>query len=125
MKAGGVRGLWQGTGPSVIRVGLGAALQFVVLEHVKSLLSVPLANGTSHLSAMGAAISGGMYAGCYMRCFSALAGAFFYLLINSLPRCTADAGFSRAVATVLLCPITVVKTRMEYATTDPSVPRYK
>jgi hypothetical protein len=60
VKAGGIRGLWQGTGPSVLRVGLGAALQFVVLEQVKTLLSVQLADGSSQLSAMGAAISGGM-----------------------------------------------------------------
>jgi hypothetical protein len=60
VKAGGIRALWQGTGPSVLRVGLGAALQFVVLEQVKTLLSVQLADGTSQLSAMGAAISGGM-----------------------------------------------------------------
>lgn len=30
----GIRGFWAGTGPSVIRVGLGAGLHFVLLEQV-------------------------------------------------------------------------------------------
>lgn len=31
----GLRGLWSGTGPSVIRVGLGAGMHFVLLEQVR------------------------------------------------------------------------------------------
>ncbi|GLC39521.1 hypothetical protein PLESTM_000907300 [Pleodorina starrii] len=77
----GVRGFWAGTGPSVIRVGLGAGMHFVLLEQIRWVLSTPAADGTSQLSNMGAAMSGGI---------------------------------SRAIAAVLLCPVTVVKTRMEY-----------
>ncbi|GFR44914.1 hypothetical protein Agub_g5998, partial [Astrephomene gubernaculifera] len=79
----GVRGLWAGTGPSVLRVGLGAGLHFVLLEQIRWLLSTPspTAAGQSHLSNTGAALAGGV---------------------------------SRAIAAILLCPVTVVKTRMEY-----------
>lgn len=31
----GVRGLWRGTGPTVVRLSLGAAINFVVLEKLK------------------------------------------------------------------------------------------
>ncbi|GIL85851.1 hypothetical protein Vretifemale_14374 [Volvox reticuliferus] len=77
----GFRGFWAGTGPSVIRVGLGAGMHFVLLEQIRWLLSNPGADGALQLSNMGAAMSGGI---------------------------------SRAIAAVLLCPVTVVKTRMEY-----------
>ncbi|GLC76917.1 hypothetical protein PLESTF_001855300 [Pleodorina starrii] len=55
----GVRGFWAGTGPSVIRVGLGAGMHFVLLEQIRWVLSTPAADGTSQLSNMGAAMSGG------------------------------------------------------------------
>ncbi|GIL67939.1 hypothetical protein Vafri_21194 [Volvox africanus] len=77
----GLRGFWAGTGPSVIRVGLGAGMHFVLLEQIRWLLSHPGADGSLQLSNVGAAMSGGI---------------------------------SRAIAAVLLCPVTVVKTRMEY-----------
>ncbi|GLI71715.1 hypothetical protein VaNZ11_017013 [Volvox africanus] len=77
----GLRGFWAGTGPSVIRVGLGAGMHFVLLEQIRWLLSYPGPDGSLQLSNVGAAMSGGI---------------------------------SRAIAAVLLCPVTVVKTRMEY-----------
>ncbi|KAG2430125.1 hypothetical protein HXX76_010224 [Chlamydomonas incerta] len=77
----GVRGFWAGTGPSVIRVGLGAGLHFVLLEQIRAVLTTTTADGGSHLSNTSAALSGGV---------------------------------SRAIAAILLCPVTVVKTRMEY-----------
>ncbi|EFJ40615.1 hypothetical protein VOLCADRAFT_99596 [Volvox carteri f. nagariensis] len=77
----GLRGFWAGTGPSVIRVGLGAGMHFVLLEQIRWLLSAPGVDGNLQLSNVGAAMSGGI---------------------------------SRAIAAVLLCPVTVVKTRMEY-----------
>ncbi|KAG2447851.1 hypothetical protein HYH02_007307 [Chlamydomonas schloesseri] len=77
----GLRGFWAGTGPSVIRVGLGAGLHFVLLEQIRAALTTTTAEGGSHLSNASAAVSGGV---------------------------------SRAIAAILLCPVTVVKTRMEY-----------
>ncbi|KAG2497404.1 hypothetical protein HYH03_004559 [Edaphochlamys debaryana] len=77
----GVRGFWAGTGPSVIRVGLGAGLHFVLLEQIRAAVSTTAPDGAQQLSNMGAAMAGGL---------------------------------SRAVAAILLCPVTVVKTRMEY-----------
>lgn len=62
VKVKGVRGLWQGTQPSVLRVGLGAGLHFVLLEQMKSgLLTLQAAGGGSNtqLSAAGAALAGG------------------------------------------------------------------
>ena len=33
---GGVRGMWRGTGPTVVRLSLGAGINFVVLEKLKA-----------------------------------------------------------------------------------------
>ncbi len=57
---GGVRALWQGTGPSVLRVGLGAGLHFVLLEQAKLVLTTTLPGSEpGKLSAVGAALAGG------------------------------------------------------------------
>jgi hypothetical protein len=36
LKEGGVRGMWRGTGPTVVRLSLGAGINFVVLEKLKA-----------------------------------------------------------------------------------------
>jgi solute carrier family 25 protein 38 len=36
LSEGGVRGMWRGTGPTVVRLSLGAGLNFVVLEKLKA-----------------------------------------------------------------------------------------
>ncbi|KXZ42171.1 hypothetical protein GPECTOR_191g303 [Gonium pectorale] len=54
----GLRGFWAGTGPSVIRVGLGAGMHFVLLEQIRWLLSTTTPEGATHLSNVGAAMSG-------------------------------------------------------------------
>lgn len=77
----GIRGLWMGTGPTVIRLSAGAALHMVLLEHMKGLLQSTASNGSTHLTAFNAAMTGGL---------------------------------SRALTAALLCPVTVVKTRMEF-----------
>lgn len=68
VRRNGVPGLWQGVGPSVLRVGVGAALHFVLLEHMKgALLKLAAQQDASQgkdgappvLSALGAAMSGG------------------------------------------------------------------
>jgi solute carrier family 25 protein 38 len=35
LKEAGVRGMWRGTGPTVVRLSLGAGINFVVLEKLK------------------------------------------------------------------------------------------
>lgn len=78
VKAHGVRALWQGTQPTVVRLGIGAGLHFFFLETLKPMFE---STSTHELGAMGALLTGGL---------------------------------SRAMAAVVSCPITVVKTRMEF-----------
>lgn len=94
VKGGGVRALWQGTQPTVFRLGLGAGLHFFFLETLKPLFEKHSSNGQTRMSAAGAALTGGL---------------------------------SRAMAAVVSCPITVVKTRMEYVANSgsPVVHRYQ
>lgn len=177
VKAGGIRGLWQGTGPSVLRVGAGAGVHFVLLEQVKAmLLAAPASGPVETLTAAGAALAGGAHVGrCWRRLWLVYGtqgckmelplgqhplwgvhearACCFIPSLNAWDVCgcmqrfpdqacpvfpsdptppypsthptLACAGLSRAAAAVLLCPITVVKTRMEYATDDVSVPRYR
>jgi len=77
----GLAGLWMGTGPTVVRLSAGAGLHMMLLEHLKSVLQERAEDGSVRLSAVNAALAGGL---------------------------------SRALAAAALCPITVVKTRMEY-----------
>lgn len=81
LKEGGIAALWKGTQPTVIRLGIGAGLHFFFLESIKTLAETTRDDGTTHLTAIGAAITGGV---------------------------------SRAMAAMVSCPFTVVKTRMEY-----------
>lgn len=94
---GGVRALWQGTQPTVIRYGrytdylshrmsvrtrlsLGAGLHFFLLERLKTALLARRPHEAPALTAPEAALVGGA---------------------------------SRALASALLCPFTLIKTRME------------
>lgn len=105
---GGMRALWQGTQPTVIRLAFGAGVHFFILETVRPVVATLLPiqqkqqqhdNGNSRhmqLSAGAAALVGGL---------------------------------SRSLAAMVACPFTVVKTRMEYvaahssaATTGATVP---
>lgn len=38
LKEGGARGMWRGTGPTVVRLSLGAGINFVVLEKLKAFM---------------------------------------------------------------------------------------
>lgn len=90
----GIKALWQGTQPTVVRLGVGAGLHFFFLETLKPIFQTNK-DGQSSLGIWGAAMTGGL---------------------------------SRAMAAVVSCPITVVKTRMEYIGSQgaPStVPVYK
>lgn len=88
MREGGLRAMWRGTQPTVIRLGIGAGLHFFFLESIKPMLQTRKPDGTLHMSAIGAALTGGL---------------------------------SRAMAAVVSCPITVVKTRMEYVASPGSL----
>lgn len=86
----GAKGLWRGTGPACVRVGLGAGLYFAVLgpmvETMKSAFdSGSVNNGRSLQEKLPALV-------------------------------TLSAGaLTRSIASSVVCPITVIKTRMEYA----------
>eukprot|EP00890_Picochlorum_soloecismus_P006034 jgi/Picsp_1/6431/NSC_03779-R1_solute carrier family 25 member 38 len=90
----GVRSLWQGTQPTVVRLGVGAGLHFFFLESLKPLFEKTGANDAQQMGAMGAVMTGGL---------------------------------SRAMAALISCPITVVKTRMEYidGSNSRATPMYK
>ena len=92
LKERGLLGLWRGTQPTVVRLGIGAGLHFFFLESLKPLFERRDEHGTSTLGPLGAALTGGL---------------------------------SRALAAVVSCPITVVKTRMEYSGVVAAVPQYK
>lgn len=55
---GGVRTLWKGTQPTVIRLGLGAGLHFFFLETIKPVFEQRHADGSMGMSAMGAMVTG-------------------------------------------------------------------
>eukprot|EP00249_Psilotum_nudum_P007737 c20786_g1_i1 orf=238-1185(+) len=83
----GIRGLWRGTAPACLRVGIGAGFYFTLLGPVLSRMSSGSVgrSSTEHLR-------------------------------DKLPlSVTLSAGaLTRSLAALLVCPITVVKTRMEY-----------
>ena len=95
VEGNGIRALWQGTQPTVVRLGVGAGLHFFFLESLKPFFEKKDRHGETTLGPWGAILTGGL---------------------------------SRAMAAVVSCPITVVKTRMEYAhipgRTSLAVPKY-
>ena len=59
LESQGPGGFWRGTGPTVIRLGLGVGLHMVLVENLKSGLSKQLDSGMSHLSSVNALLAGG------------------------------------------------------------------
>ena len=56
----GPLGLWQGTAPSVVRVGFGVGINMMLIENTKAMLLQQLgAAGGGGLTALSAAITGG------------------------------------------------------------------
>jgi solute carrier family 25 protein 38 len=80
-QGGGLMSFWRGTQPTVIRLAIGAGLHFSLLESIKPWFEKRNPDGTVHMDAVGAALTGGL---------------------------------SRGLAAMISCPITLVKTRMEY-----------
>jgi hypothetical protein len=93
----GVRGLWRGTGPACVRVGFGAGLYFAVLGPMLDTLKKTFGGSSSSVVAGGGE------------------GATGGALRDKLPAfVTLSAGaLTRALASSVVCPITVIKTRME------------
>jgi len=56
---GGVRELWRGTGPTVVRLSVGAGINFVVLERLKHLVLDVLPHTSGQLGYLQAAAVGG------------------------------------------------------------------
>ncbi|KAI5075328.1 hypothetical protein GOP47_0009404 [Adiantum capillus-veneris] len=84
----GISGLWAGTTPAFLRVGLGAGLYFSMLNPILSILS------TGNLAASSTTEN----------------------LHKKLPTSVvlAAGAITRSIAAFVVCPITVLKTRMEY-----------
>lgn len=79
---GQLAALWRGSGPTVLRLSIGAGLHFLLLDAMKDYCT-RVNEGSQITNIQNIAIG----------------------------------GLSRGMATTILCPITVVKTRMEYSKT--------
>jgi hypothetical protein len=55
----GVRGLWRGTGPTVVRLSFGAGINFVALEKLKHFMLDVLPHASGQLGYLQAAAVGG------------------------------------------------------------------
>ncbi|KAH7447945.1 hypothetical protein KP509_01G129100 [Ceratopteris richardii] len=86
----GVTGLWAGTTPAIIRVGLGSGLYFAMLNPILSFLSVGNFTSSSTTENLHKQLP-------------------VYIVL-------AAGAFTRCATTAVVSPITVLKTRMEYQT---------
>lgn len=80
-----LRGLWRGTSPTVARLAIGVGVHFLALEFIK--------DAVYNLSPQGTGDKHGRLTPIQ---------AFM------------SGGISRGIAAAVTCPVTVVKTRMEY-----------
>ena len=55
----GVRGFWRGTGPTVVRLSVGAGINFVVLERLKHFMLQSVPHVSGQLGFLQAALVGG------------------------------------------------------------------
>lgn len=59
LQEGGVRGMWRGTGPTVVRLAFGAGINFVALENLKHFVLDVLPHASGQLGFLQAAAVGG------------------------------------------------------------------
>lgn len=59
LSEGGARGLWRGTGPTVVRLAFGAGINFVALENLKHFMLDVLPQSSGQLGYLQAAAVGG------------------------------------------------------------------
>lgn len=134
---GGLPSLWRGSGPTVIRLSIGAGLHFFLLDWMKESF-VRINKGAEISSAQNVAIGGNLKTRWCISCPNQQnsvgwthkacqvvefgdCNIFTSILVLSVLQmihrgCVLSRlGLSRAMTTTLLCPITVVKTRMEYS----------
>ena len=62
-EGGGLMTCWRGTQPTVVRLAIGAALHFSLLESIKPMFETRRPDGTMHMTAWGAALTGGLSRG--------------------------------------------------------------
>eukprot|EP00882_Tetradesmus_deserticola_P013472 GHRQ01014304.1.p1 GENE.GHRQ01014304.1~~GHRQ01014304.1.p1 ORF type:complete len:272 (+),score=97.70 GHRQ01014304.1:479-1294(+) len=60
LQEAGVRGLWRGTGPTVVRLSIGAGINFVALEKLRHFMLDALPHASGQLGYLQAAAVGGM-----------------------------------------------------------------
>lgn len=62
LQEGGMRGMWRGTGPTVVRLAVGASINFVALENLKHFMLDVLPQASGQLGYLQAAAVGGKLA---------------------------------------------------------------
>ncbi|CAM6081705.1 unnamed protein product [Calypogeia fissa] len=97
----GLRGFWRGTGPACVRVGFGAGLYFAMLGPIMSTLLQTTSSGIASPSSSAV--------------FTSSANPMQEKMPSASIAASAGA-LTRLLASTITYPITVIKTRMEYAT---------
>jgi solute carrier family 25, member 38 len=121
----GARGLWRGTGPTVVRLSAGAALNFVALERLKAaaLSRAAAARDAVEEQEQQAKAAGGG-GGDKQANAGAVAGNsgkqqqhhrhHHHAPHLGVWQAAAVGGLARALSAAVMSPVTLVKTRMEY-----------
>jgi len=105
IKQGGVRALWTGTKPAIVRVGLGIGVYMSVIEVMRKKFGEVEKGFTA--TGKGGDLPGGHQVN--------EEGKVRITPLNAL----ATGACARVIATILVSPITVVKTRVEYFGAEP------
>lgn len=110
-----------------MRMGLGVGLHMVLVDYAATALTKKLEDGGTHLSSLNAALAGGEAQGTIEAYSASLKSRLWWrrpvAAVATTPVlrcyvCVVPTAVPRALATILLNPITIIKTRMEYSGTD-------
>eukprot|EP00955_Chlamydomonas_euryale_P111157 366045-Chlamydomonas_euryale.AAC.3 len=104
VRGGGVRALWRGTGAATLRMGLGVGAHMVIVEAGTAALAQRSGGGSGGVGAAGSCGRGSSEGG---------GGGGGTPKLSSTNAAIVGGG-ARSLVSAVLCPITVVKTRMEY-----------